>query len=194
MKPTLRYGNNGRDLNFEVDGFFNYIDNFIFSDRLASTKVEIRFNRDFLFFNICLIPPYIAGVTAYFNIHPAVTQWLEIDNGFTYIYTYMPHQTDSTRHVPLTPAPRLTSEVKFKIPTGHTFLSALYIEFGLEHDWAQNNIYSEMYTELPSEAYTLFNAGIGTNFINRKTKRVICSLFINCTNLTNVGYVRPFKP
>jgi iron complex outermembrane receptor protein len=101
----------------------------------------------------------------------------------------MPHQTDSTQHVPLTPAPRLTSQVKFKIPTGHTILSGTYIEFGLEHDWAQNNIYSEMYTELPPLAYTIYNAGIGTNFVNKKTGHVICSLFINCTNLTNLAYV-----
>jgi iron complex outermembrane receptor protein len=45
-----------------------------------------------------------------------------------------------------------------------------------------------MYTELPSEAYTLYNAGIGTNFVNKKNGRVICSLFINCTNLTNLAY------
>ena len=38
MKQMLAYGNNGKDVNFEVDGFCNYIDNFIFHDRLASTN------------------------------------------------------------------------------------------------------------------------------------------------------------
>ena len=187
-EADLTYGYNGRDLNFEVDGFYNYINNFIFSDRLGSVHGGDSTQLGYPVFQYMANTAMITGVTGYFNIHPASTKWLEIDNGFTYIYTFMPHQTDSTQHVPLTPAPRLTSEVKFKIPTGHTFLNGLYAEFGLEHDWAQNNVYNAMYTELPSIAYTLFNAGVGTNFVNKKTNRVICSLFINCTNLTNLGY------
>ncbi len=182
-ETDIAYGNNGRDVNFEVDGFYNYINNFIFSDRTGAIL------QDFPVFQYKANTAFIAGATAYFNIHPTDTKWIEIDNGFTYIYSFMPGQTDSTDHVPLTPAPRLTSEVKFKLSTGHSVLSSTYIEFGLEHDWAQNNIYSELYTELPSEAYTLYNAGVGTNFVNRKTGRVICSFFVNCTNLMNLAYV-----
>lgn len=188
-EADLIYGNNSRDVNFEVDGFCNYINNFIFTDRLAGANGGDSVSFGYPTFKFLSNTAVIAGVAAYFNIHPAVTKWIEINNGFTYIYSYMPHQTDSTDHVPFTPAPRLTSEVKFKIPTGHSFLGQLYIEFGLAHYWAQNNIYSALYTELPSEAYTLYNAGIGTNFINPKNSRVICSLFINCTNLTNIAYI-----
>jgi len=54
--------------------------------------------------------------------------------------------------------------------------------------WAQNNIYSAYYSEVPSLDYTLFNAGIGTNFVNRKTGKTICSAYINCTNLLNIAY------
>jgi iron complex outermembrane receptor protein len=68
-------------------------------------------------------------------------------------------------------------------------MQGTYIEFGLDKYWAQNNIYSAVYTELPSQAYTLYNAGVGTNFVNPKTGRVICSLYINCTNLTNIAYI-----
>jgi iron complex outermembrane receptor protein len=57
----------------------------------------------------------IAGVAAYFNIHPAATKWVELDNGFTYIYSTLPGQTDSTRHVLWMPAPLLTSIVRFKL-------------------------------------------------------------------------------
>jgi iron complex outermembrane receptor protein len=35
----------------------------------------------------------------------------------------------------------------------------------------------------------LYNIGIGTNFIDPKTKRVYCTLVINCTNLFNIAYV-----
>ena len=70
----------------------------------------------------------------------------------------------------------------------NSIIKGTYFKFGVQHDWAQNNIYSALYTEVPAAQYTLFNAGIGTNFVNRKTGRVICSFFANCTNLTNVAY------
>jgi iron complex outermembrane receptor protein len=59
----------------------------------------------------------------------------------------------------------------------------------VEYDWAQRNIYSAFWTELPSYAYALFHMGIGTDFVSRASHRVICSLFINCTNLMNTAYV-----
>jgi iron complex outermembrane recepter protein len=183
-------GNNSKDVNFEADGFYNYINNFIFSDRLGSRnggdsillgKPVYKYTADIAI---------IAGVSAYFNIHPADTKWFELDNGFTYIYSFLPGKTDSTRHVPWTPAPRLTSKIKLKLSDSHSsILGGTYFEFGLAKYWAQNNIYSAQWTELPSYAYTLYNAGVGTNFTNPKTKHVICSLFINCTNLLDIAYV-----
>lgn len=186
----VAYGNNGRDVSFEVDGFYNIIHNFIFADRISS-----KVSGDSL---IGGVPVYhfgssntavIEGISAYFNIHPGDTKWIEVDNGFTYIYSSILNATDSTNHVPFTPAPRLTSEVKFKLNDRHNcFLSGTYIAFGLQKDWAQTQIYSALWNELPSSPFTLFNAGVGTNFVNHKTGRVICSFFVNCTNLTNVAY------
>jgi iron complex outermembrane receptor protein len=184
------YGHNGQDINFEADGFYNYINNFIFSDRLGTPggADSIRLGKPI--YEYTANKAIITGITAYLNIHPANVRWLEVDNGFTYTYSYFPNQTDSTRHVPFTPAPRLTSELKFKLTDGpNSILKGAYVKFGLEHDWAQNDIYSALYTELPSYNYTLFNAGIGTSFVNKKTKRVVCSFFIDCTNLMNIAYV-----
>jgi len=180
----LAYGYNGKDVNFEADGFYNHINNFIFADRTDSVSQGYPVYQ-FVSSNVAII----TGVSAYFNIHPKAARWFEMDNGFTYIYTYLPNSTDSTRHIPYTAAPHLTSEFKFRLKDRHnSILSQTYFKAGLQHDWAQHDIYSALYTEVPSAAYTLFNAGIGTNFINPKNGRVICSFFVNCTNLTNVAY------
>ncbi len=190
----VTYGNNGKDVSLEVGAFCNYISNFIFQERISGKNggdsVMPWENKNYPVLTYLSSNAVISGVAASFNIHPSDTKWIEIDNGFTYIYSYIPHSTDSTNHVPLTPAPRLTSEVKFKL--GHKQNSVLrntYIEVGLAKYWAQNNIYSELYTELPSLAYTLYDAGIGTNFVNPKTNRVICSFYVNVTNLTNIAYI-----
>ena len=184
------YGNNGKDVNFEVDGFCNYINNFIFSDRLAANNGADSILLGKPIYKYGANTAIITGVTAYLNIHPADAKWFELDNGFSYIYTFLPGQTDSTQRIPWTPAPRLTSEVKFKLKDQpNSVLTRTFFKLGAEHDWAQNDIYSAQYTELSSYNYTLFNAGIGTNFVSKKTKRVVCSLFINCTNVMNIAYV-----
>jgi iron complex outermembrane receptor protein len=190
-EADVAYGNNSRDINFEIDGFYNMINNFIFANRISS-----KVGGDSL---IGGVPVYhfgssntaiMEGVSVLFNIHPAESKWIEIDNGFTFIYSQILNATDSTNHVPFTPAPRLTSEVKLKLTDKHgSILKRTYIAFGLAKYWAQNNIYSALWNELPSTPYTLYNAGVGTDFVNPKTGRVICSFFINCTNLMNLAYM-----
>jgi iron complex outermembrane recepter protein len=188
----IAYGNNGRDISFEMDGFANYINNFIFDDRISNYNgTSDSIHNGAPVYKYQAFDAIIAGATAYFNIHPADTKWIEVNNGFTYNYSYFLHQgnSDSTLHVPWTPAARLTSQVRFKLKERHTsFLSATYITIGLAHYWAQTNIYSALWNELPSVAYTLYNAGVGTNFVNRKTGRVVCTFIINCTNLMNLAY------
>ncbi len=185
----LAYGNNGKDVSFEVDGFYNVINNFIFPVRVQSKVSGDSMMDGVPFFQYIANKAIITGFSGYFNIHPYDTKWIEIDNNFTYVYSYLPNQTDSTQHIPWTPAPRLTTEIKFKLTDKKSsILRNTYIEFGLTKDWAQNDIYSALYSEIPSLAYTLFNAGVGTNFVDRTSGRTICSLFINCNNLLNIGY------
>jgi iron complex outermembrane receptor protein len=131
----------------------------------------------------------LGGVNAYFNVHPAGTKGLEWNNRFSYIYSWLPHATDSTDHIPWTPAPHLHSELKYGLTDkpGSAF-SGTYFKIGIAHYWRQGDIYSALYTEVPSAAYTLVDAGFGTQFVNRKSGRAVCSFYLNCTNLTNVAY------
>jgi iron complex outermembrane recepter protein len=180
----LAYGINGRNFSFELDGFYNHISNFIFADRTDSVSQGYP-----VYQYVSSNTAIITGVSGYFNIHPVDTKWLEINNGMTYIYSYLPNSTDSANHLPWIPAPHVTTEIKFKLNDRHnSILRGTYIKFGQAKYWEQNNVYSALYTELPSAAYTLINAGIGTDFVNPKTGKLICSLYINCNNLTNVAY------
>jgi iron complex outermembrane recepter protein len=189
-EADIAYGNNGKNVIFEINGFCNYIGNFIFANRLASKNGGDSITQGFPTFKFQSNTAVIAGVEAFLDITPSGLKWFEMDNGFTYIYSYLLNQTDSTQHVPFTPAPRLTSDFKFKLADRHTsVLKDLYFKIGLAHYWAQNDIYSANWTELPSFAYTLLNAGIGTDFVNPKTNRILCSFYINVTNLANIAYV-----
>ena len=49
--------------------------------------------------------------------------------------------------------PRWTSTIKFRLNENpHSTVSGAYVYFGLAKYWAQNDIYSALYTELPSFA------------------------------------------
>jgi len=183
-------GHNATDYSLEVDGFFNRISNFIFADHLSGKNGGDSVLLGAPVYKYTANTAIIAGVTGYLKIHPASAKWFELDNGFTYIYSFLPGQTDSTQHVPFTPAPRITSELIVKLgDLPDAVIAKTFVKFGLEHDWAQNQIYSANYNELPSFDYTLFNAGIGTNIVSKKSKRVICTVLVNCTNLFNIAYV-----
>ncbi len=180
----LAYGYDGKDISVEADGFYNHISNFIFANRTDQLSNGFPIYQ-YLSTNTAII----TGVSGFLNIHPAAAKWFELDNGFTYIYSHIPNATDSTQHLPYIPAPHLNSEVKLRFnDVNNSILRGTYLKFGLQHDWAQNNVYSAFYTEIPSAQYTIFNAGVGTNFVNPKTGRTICALYVNCTNLTNVAY------
>ena len=180
----LAYGYNGNNLSFEANGFYNHIDNFIFTNKTDSVSQGYPVYQ-FTSANVAVI----TGISGYLNIHPVAAKCLEIDNGFTYVYSHIPNTTDSTRHLTYIPAPHLTSDLKFRFNNGHnSTLSETFVKIGVQHSWAQNNIYRALHTEVPSSPYTLFSAGVGITFTNPKTGRALCSLYVNCTNLTNAAY------
>jgi len=183
-QADLAYGYHGKEFSSELDGFYNHIANFIFADRTDSILQGYPVY-EYVSSNTAIL----TGLSAYVDVHPAAAKWLQWNSRFSYIYTWLPHATDSTDHLPWIPAPHLHSELKllFTDRPG-SILSGTYFKVGVAHYWAQHDIYSALYTEVPSAAYTLIDAGVGTAFVKRKTGRVVCSLFVNCTNLTNIGY------
>jgi len=178
------YGFNGKNLSLEADGFYNQINHFIFSDRTDSLSGGYP-----IYQYVSSNTAIIKGISGVFNLHPQFAKWVELDNRITYIYSQIPNATDSTNHIPYIPAPHIHSDLKFRLKDKvHSILKSSYIKLGIEHDWAQNNIYKAFFTELPSAAYTLFNIGLGSEIVLPKTGKKICSVYLNCTNLGNIAY------
>lgn len=57
----------------------------------------------------------------------------------------------------------------------------------MDLNFAQNDVFSAYETETPTSGYTLFNAGLGSDFVNRKNKTLF-SLHFAVNNLTDVAY------
>ena len=180
----LSYGWNGRNISLEVDGFYNHISHFIFADRTDSISQGYP-----VYEYVSSNTAVLTGISGYLNVHPSSAKWLEWNTRFTYIHTSLPHAADSTDHIPWTPAPHLHSEFKFRLnDRPGAAIANTYFKVGIAQYWQQNEIYSALYTEVPSASYTLINAGLGTQWVNRKSGKIVCSLYMNVTNLTNIAY------
>ena len=125
----------------------------------------------------------LTGINAYFNVHPASAKWLEWNNRFSYIYTWLPNATDSTDHIPWTPAPHLHSEVK----SARQSLVIPISRSGLRIIGRKTTSIARSHRSALCGLYTV-DAGFGTQLVNRKSGRTVCSFYLNCTNLTNIAY------
>lgn len=121
------------------------------------------------------------------DIHPHPLDWLHVENTFSYVRGEFVSGTDSTKDLPLMPAPRWQLDVRgnFKQVTG--FLRNAYIKIGLDNYFAQDHIFRAYRTETASPGYALLDAGVGGDVVGAEDKTLF-SIFIEATNLTNVAY------
>jgi len=77
-----------------------------------------------MFTNILvIILIYLPGLHPILIFTQPMQKWFEWGNAFTYIYSFLPGQTDSLQNIPFTPASRLTLEVKFEPSDKSSILS-----------------------------------------------------------------------
>jgi len=118
------------------------------------------------------------GIEASLDIHPFHS--LHLGNTFSYVRGWQPGGDD----LPMMPAPRWTSEIKYELSHDGRLLNNTYVSFNLERYFAQEHFLPG--TETATPAYTLLGAGIGTDLVVRGKTRA--SLHILLDNMTDVAY------
>ena len=124
------------------------------------------------------------GGEATVDIHPI--DQLHFENSFSYVSSVQLNQSDSTKYLPMTPAPKWKSDLRLDLLRHGKVLKNAYINIGLEHYFAQNHYYAAFGTETATPAYTLLEAGIGGDIVHKG--KTVCSLYINGNNLTDAAY------
>jgi iron complex outermembrane receptor protein len=127
----------------------------------------------------------LMGAELMFEIHPHPWDWLHFQNAFSFVNARQINQPDSTTYLPLTPTPKLRTELKIEQAKFHRFKNA-YFKIDMENYFAQNRFYSAYGTETATPHYTLFNIGLGASIEHKK--HTYCSLFISVNNATNIAY------
>jgi len=198
-----------RYLSLELALFLNRIDNYIFASAVtpdASVAVSEGAPEGSLrYFRYSQGDALLKGFEARFDLHPI--HQLHIGSTFSMVDARLLGQPLETRYLPLTPAPRLTAEVKWEFTHNgdhhtsaphhkgeslhhhrldHVFDNA-YVSVGIEQYFRQDHYYMAEGTETATPAYTLLNVSAGTDIL-LKNGRKLCELYFIADNLLDCGY------
>ena len=160
--------------------FANRIENYIFAKRIDQIMEE-----GFRTYQYTQGDAQLMGFEVGFDLHPI--HRVHFQNTFSYVNAQQLHVEDAAKYLPMTPAPRWTSELKYEITHhNHTTLNNAFMALGLECNLAQNRYYKVDDTETRTPGYALLSLSAGTD-INIHHKKV-AELYVTADNLLNKAY------
>ena len=175
--------------------FANRIDNYIFTHRLPMVIEE-----GYLTYAYTQGDARLLGFEAGIDFHPIHS--VHFGNTFSYVDAQLMNQSDDTKYLPFTPAPRWTSELKWELmhhshtTVGHhqhgkaisnrLKLNNLYVSAGMEFYFRQNHIYRADETETETPSYALLNLQAGTDI--QMGRKKIAEFYIIADNLLDNAY------
>lgn len=167
-------------ISVQVALFANRIENYIFAKR-ANQVIEEGFRT----YQYTQGDARLLGFEAGFDLHPI--HRVHFQNTFSYVDARQMHAEEDAKYLPMTPAPRWTSELKYEITHhGHTTFNNAYVALGLECDLAQNHYYKVDDTETRTPGYALLSLSAGTD-LNIKHRKV-AEFYITVDNLLDKAY------
>ncbi len=175
--------------------FANRIDNYIFTHRLPLVIED-----GYLTYAYTQGDARLLGFEAGIDFHPIHS--VHFGNTFSYVDAQLMNQSDDTKYLPFTPAPRWTSELKWElihhshttvghhqhhdVPARRFRLNNLFVSAGIECYLKQNHIYRADETETETPSYTLLNLQAGTD-IQIGSKK-LAEFYIIADNLLDKAY------
>ena len=169
-----------RYVSAQLSLFANRIENYVFAKRIDAVMEE-----GYLTYQYTQGDARLLGFEAGVDIHPIHS--LHFQNTFSMVDARQLHADDDARYLPMTPAPRWTSELKYEMTHhGHHVLNNAYVAVGLEHNLAQNHYYKLDDTETRTPAYTLLNLAAGTDL--NIGKRKVAELYVTVNNLLDKAF------
>ncbi|GAB3638522.1 TonB-dependent receptor [Hymenobacter arcticus] len=175
---------------FTVDAFENSISNYIFARRVlnrAGTDSLVSTGPDIGLFNYVQGQARLLGGEVTLDFHPHPLDWLHFENSFAMVRARQLDVPSEQQFLPFIPADRLQSELRGNFRRQGKRLTNVYARFQLEQTFAQNRFFGAFDTETATPAYTLFNAGVGTDVADAKG-RTLFSLYVTANNLFDVAY------
>jgi iron complex outermembrane recepter protein len=168
---------NTKLLSAVFNGFYNVIDNYIYS-RNSNGEMITSGNRSYPVFRYIQGNSVLKGFEFELDIHPIDA--LHLDNNVDYVWG---RNLSTGVPLPFIPALHTMHDIRYTLKTRKTSrLISPYLEAGLEIHFGQYDVDSfETYTP----GYVLVNASIGTTL---KVQKQLWTIYISGKNLTDVKY------
>lgn len=182
----LAVGMDSPHISGEIDIFGNDIEHFIFPVKLNNANGGDSIIDGVSVFKYVSGHAQLGGAEATVDIHPHPLDFLHFENSFGFVVSQQLNATDSTKHLPYTPAPVLRSELRASQNKPWKAFRDSYVKIEAENYLKQDNIYSAYGTETATPGYFLLNFGMGGDIMHKD--RVLCSLNFAMNNLTDVAY------
>ena len=179
-------------LSAQLTLFANRINNYIYAIRNIGQETGEIAEHGLHYYHYVQGDARLLGFEATVDLHPI--HQLHFENTFSYVNAQQLDQPEETKNLPMTPAPRWTSELKYELthhasPATHhrspRFCNA-YVALQMELNLAQNNYYRADLTETRTPAYALWDLSAGTDL--HIGKRHLCSIYLTLQNVFNRTY------
>lgn len=179
-------------LSVNVSVFNNNISNYIYNQKVLNSQGKDSTIGNFEVFQFVASTAELYGGEADIDIHPHPLDWLHFENSVSVVYGVNKGVNgvapgDSARYLPFIPPVHTLSELRASFRHPFSRAQNSYVKIQVLFYAQQDRAYTAYGTETPTPAYTLVNAGIGTDIANSKGKTIFnIGLFGN--NLGDVAY------
>jgi len=171
--------------------FNNTISNYIFNQKLLSVNggdsVLVPGNQTYKFQQQ---KANLYGGELSIDLHPYKA--LHFENSLSAVYGVNKDidsrlKSDSNKYVAFLPPMHGVSELRYDFEAKKSHIVNGFVKVQLAYYAAQNRAYLTDDTETPTAGYTLFNAGVGAGFTNKKGKTMF-NIYVMGNNLFDVAY------
>ncbi len=179
-----------------IEVFNNVIENYIYNEKLVSLhggdSTFAQAGNNYPVFKFRQTKAQLYGGEFSFDIHPHPLDWLHFENTASLVYANNlggngSRITDSTKYLPYIPPFHTNSELRADFRKKIGCFSSIFIKIGLQYYATQDRFFSAYNTETKTPGYTLLNAGIGANVVNKKGN-VLFVFNISGNNLADAAY------
>ena len=157
----LNYATRYFELNAAV--FANHISNYIYLHRIDSI-----IEPDLMTFAYAQGEAMLMGFEAGVDVHPFHA--LHVGAAFSYVNAQLLHQPEETRWLPMTPAPRLSADVKYELTHDGKVFNNAYFAARMDLCLKQDHYYAAYDTETATPSYLLLGLSAGTEILIKGKK------------------------
>ncbi|MGV9012636.1 MAG: TonB-dependent receptor [Flavobacteriales bacterium] len=196
LQEDLGFFYNGPHVSVNAEVFNNHISNYIYNEKLVGVggfdSLFTQNGEEFQVFKFKQTTAQLYGGEVSVDIHPHPLDRLHFENSLSVVLAENKGGngatiTDSTRYLPLIPPVHTNSELRWDMPKGTGCFKRMFVKVGMQIYAAQDRFFGAYGTETYTPGYTLLDAGLGGDIINKKG-RTLFTLTVLGTNLGDIGY------